>query len=94
MKSFLRWAGFGRQELSWRLALLNASKKQHPLTEVRCFFIGPAYLIMMGEVDLYIISPFHPAANARFLFIGIAAAFRLETQTGSGKPFAYAWTSR
>lgn len=44
---------------------------------------------MMGEVDLYIISPFHPAANARFLLIGIAAAFRLETQTGSGQPFAY-----
>lgn len=44
---------------------------------------------MMGEVDLYIISPFHPAANARLLFIGIAAAFRLEAQTGSGQPFAY-----
>lgn len=89
MKSFLRLAGLGRQELSWKLTLLNASKKQHPLTEVRCFFIGPAYLIMMGEVDLYIISPFHPAANSRLLFIGIAAAFRLEAQTGSGKPFAY-----
>lgn len=64
--------------------------------EVRCFFIGPAYLIMMGEVDLYIISPFHSAANARLLFIGITAAFRLEAQTGSGKPFRLrpAWTSR
>ena len=71
-------------------------KKQRPLMEVRCFFIGPAYLIMMGEVDLYIISPFHSAANARLLFIGITAAFRLEAQTGSGKPFRLrpAWTSR
>ena len=56
------------------LHLLNPhmSKEQHLLRK-RC-----SISIMMGEMNFYVISPFYSCADTGVLFIGVAAAFRLE----------------